>query len=54
MTSITADLSAVVGMIALVAFLLLGALGINRTRKIRIRGRKVTARLLNWNKPPGV
>ena len=48
MNSLTADICAVMGMLALLAFLLRSTLRINRNRKVRIRGRKVTARLLSW------
>jgi len=48
MSSLTADLGALVGMLALLVFLFLSTLHINHTRKARHRMRKATARLLNW------
>jgi hypothetical protein len=48
MSSMTADICAAVGTLALLAFLLLGTLRINNTRKARDRSRKLASRLLNW------
>lgn len=48
MSSLTADICGVVGMLALLAFALLSTLRINQTRKLRVRSRKIAARLLNW------
>jgi hypothetical protein len=48
MTSILADLSVLIGLLALFACVILSTLGINRNRKGRIRARRITARLLNW------
>jgi len=48
MTSVTADICSVAGMLALLVFVLLGTLRINNNRKARDRSRRVTSRLLNW------
>jgi len=48
MTSVTADICSVVGMLALLVFVVLGTLRINKNRKARDRSRRVTSRLLNW------
>jgi hypothetical protein len=48
MTSVTADICTVVGMLALLVFVVLATLRINSNRKARDRSRRVTSRLLNW------
>jgi hypothetical protein len=48
MTSLAADLSVLIGLVALFAFVVLSTLRINRNRKFRIRSRRIAARLLNW------
>ena len=48
MSSLTADICSAVGTLALLAFLLLSTLGVNTNRKLRLRSRKLTSRLLNW------
>jgi hypothetical protein len=48
MSSLTADICALVAMLGLVVFLLFGTIHINHARKARHRMRKATARLLNW------
>ena len=48
MTSLVADLSVLIGLLALFAFVVLSTLRINRNRKGRLRSRRITARLLNW------
>ena len=48
MNSLTADISAAVGMLALLAFVVLGTLLINHNRKTRNRSRKLTSRVLDW------
>jgi hypothetical protein len=48
MGSIAAELSALAGMLGLLAFLLFCTLKINRNRKVRTRRRRLTDRLMNW------
>ena len=48
MTSWAADLSVLVGLLGLFAFVVLSTLRINRNRKVRSRSRRITDRLLNW------
>ena len=48
MTSWAADLSVLVALMALFAFVVFSTLRINRSRKLRTRSRRITARLLNW------
>lgn len=48
MTSLFGDLSVLVGLVALLICVLLSTLSVNRSRKMRLRGRRITARLLNW------
>ena len=48
MTSLAGDVSVLVGLVALFTFVLLSTLRINRSRKGRMRSRRITARLLNW------
>jgi hypothetical protein len=48
MTSLAADLSVLIGLLALFTFVVLSTLRINRSRKLRTRSRRITARLLNW------
>jgi hypothetical protein len=48
MTSWAADLSVLIGLLALFAFVVLSTLRINRNRKLRTRSRRMTDRLLNW------
>jgi len=48
MTSVTADICSVVGMLALLVFVFLVTLRINNSRKAREHSRRVTSRLLNW------
>ncbi len=48
MTTLTADIGAAIGMLALLVFLLLGTLRVNSSRKARDRSRRLTSRLLNW------
>jgi hypothetical protein len=48
MTSWAAELSVLVGLLALFVFVVFSTLRINRTRKLRMRSRRITARLLNW------
>jgi hypothetical protein len=48
MSSLSVDTCAAVGMLALLAFLLLGTLRFNHNRKARDRSRKAASRLLNW------
>jgi len=48
MTSWAAELSVLVGLLALFVFVVLGTLRINRNRKLRMRSRRITARLMNW------
>jgi hypothetical protein len=48
MNSISGDLATMAGLLALLVFLILSTLWINRTRKARLFKRKLTSRLLNW------
>lgn len=48
MSSLVTDICGLLGMLALLAFVLLSTLKINNNRKVRIRGRRIAARLLNW------
>ena len=48
MESVAADLSVLAGLLGFLAFLLFGTLKINRNRKVRLRKRRMTDRLLNW------
>jgi len=48
MTSWAADLSVLLALVALFAFVVFGTLRFNRSRKLRTRSRRITARLLNW------
>lgn len=48
MTSLVSDLSVLIGLVGLFAFVVLCTLRINRNRKFRMRSRRITARLLNW------
>jgi hypothetical protein len=48
MTSLAADLTVLIGLLALFAFVVLSTLRINRNRRLRTRSRRITARLLNW------
>jgi len=48
MTSVTADICSVIGMLALLVFVFLVTLRINNNRKAREHSRRLTSRLLNW------
>ena len=48
MSSVTADICSMLGMLGLLAFALLGTMWINNNRKARDRSRRLASRLLNW------
>lgn len=48
MGSVIVDLYVVAGLLAFLAFLLLGTAAINMNRKARLRWQKMTARLQSW------
>jgi len=48
MPSLVDDLSVLIGLVALFLCVLLSTLSVNRSRKLRLRSRQITARLLNW------
>jgi len=48
MTSVTIEICSLIGMLALLGFVLVSTLRINHNRKTRERSRKLASRLLNW------
>jgi len=50
MASLTPDLFVLIGLLAMVAYLLIGAFGLNRNRQVRGMKRRITERLLSWGK----
>jgi hypothetical protein len=48
MTSWAADLSVLLALVALFAFVSFRTVRFNRGRKLQTRSRRITARLLNW------
>jgi hypothetical protein len=50
MGSLTPDFLVLIGLLAMMAYLLLSTLGLNRNRRIRGIKRRITDRLLSWGK----
>lgn len=50
MWSLTPDLFVLAGLLAMLASLFLGTIGLHRNRRVRTIKRKITDRLLSWGK----
>jgi len=50
MGSLTTDFLVLTGLLAMLGYLLLSTLGLNRNRKIRGIKRRITDRILSWGK----